>query len=219
MNPKGPARRSVIMFAECLAAFLLVCFFSWPSASANEITYNFSGSAVCAPSSDFVCAGATVTVKGTYTLDPALALTGGPGSVNFAFSFSVSSSNSQFGGFTISSTSPEAFSADVVGETGQAPNALIFESNYPAVFDAPYSVTVQLGFGTPTAVDGSVLTGTTLSGVQINAFGPPNSFSAFFDFTAGTATPQGVTAEPSSLLLFCTGLLALGLLIRRFGQG
>lgn len=217
MNPEILARRPVFMFAECFAALLLICLFSWPSASANEVTYNFTATAACAPSDEFECAGATLTIKGTYTLDPSLALTGGVGSVNLAFAFSVSSSDSKFGeNLMISSTSPEAFSADVVGGAGQAPNSLIFESNYPAVFDAPYSVTVQLAFGSPTAVDGPVLTGTTLGGVQINNF-TQEGFIADFVFTSGTATPQGATPEPSPLLLVATGLLGLGLFIRVHG--
>lgn len=209
MNRERLIRPYVFRFAECLAAGLLFCLLAVPSASANEITYSFSGTAVCAPDNTSVCGAATVTVKGTYTLDPSLALTGGPGSVNLAFSFSVSSSDSQFGGFTISSTSPEAFSADIVGSYGRPPNGLIFESNYPAVVDAPYALTVQLAFGSAT-VDGSVLTGTAFSGVQINGY-EPNSFSAVFDFTSGAATP---TPEPSSLLLLGAGILGFGPFIR-----
>lgn len=195
---------------------LVVLFVSAHPAKANEVTYNFTGTAACAPNFDFACAGTTVTVKGTYTLDPTLALLGGPGSVNLTFSFSISPSNSEFGqNLMISSTSPEAFSADVVGGFGQAPNTLIFESNFPAVFDAPFSVTVQLAFGSPTAVDGSVLTGTTFSGVAINEFSPNPSLSAFFDFTSGTSTPQGASPEPSSFFLLATGLLGAGPFIRR----
>lgn len=206
--------RIVCTFAKYIAAALLACLFTWPSAGASEVTYSFTGTAACAPGDEFVCTGATLTVKGTYTLDPSLALTGGPGSVNLVFLFSVSSSNSKFGeNLVISSTSPEAFSANIVGGAGQAPNSLIFESNYPAVFDAPYSVTVQLAFGTPTAVDGSIETGTTFSSVQINNF-TSEGYIAVFDFTSGTATPQGATSEPPSLLLLGTGLIGIGPFIR-----
>lgn len=180
-------------WAGLSVAIAVLWLFLWPaSAMATSITtYNFTGTTAVASLN---------SINGTYSLDLSTDSVAGP----WSFSIPPQPLKSPF--HSISSTDPGAFGTLIESE-----NVLGLPSGFDILKFSSKLGNVQFIVSDPQDA-GNI----TLRLFPLLKGFPVLSQYLTFAFTSGSSsTPVAVTPEPSSLLLFGTGLLGLAPFVRR----
>jgi hypothetical protein len=180
-------------WAGLSVAIVVLCLFLWPaSAMATSITtYNFTGTTSIVSIN---------SINGTYGLDLSTDSVAGP------WSFSIPRQPLKSTFHSISSTDPGAFGTLIESE-----NLFGLPSGFDILQFSSKLGSVQFIVSDPQNA-GNI---TLRLNPRLKGGFPVLSQYSRFAFTSGSSTPVAVTPEPSSLLLFGTGLLGLAPFVRR----